>query len=344
MGPLQAARAALGLTQAQAADQLRDLAWQAGHGEIGLDANAVSRHERGVIGRPRDPLPQLYAELYRTSVDDLWPGQLSSGREVRVERRRFLQTTLAAGAAALVPDDDLASLQAITAGLRRLEATTPAAELQGPTLAHLRLLGRRADRGPAYAAAAAEVARLAAWLAWDAQDHPQARALYGRAVAYAEHSGQDQLVGHMLGSWALWCAETGQGAEAVRVARRVPKGHGGPWMAAMTATVAASAEDADTALASLRTAEARLTDPGIPLTPASLAGYVGRTHLMLGFPRTAAPALREAVAADPPARHRALLLAALARVVDPEEAAVLHGRARAIGRQLGSRRVMAEVR
>jgi hypothetical protein len=78
MTPLQRARAALGYSQQRVADELRDLAWQHGHGELGIDANAVSRHERGVIGRPRDPLPELYARLYGTSVAALWPGQLST--------------------------------------------------------------------------------------------------------------------------------------------------------------------------------------------------------------------------------------------------------------------------
>jgi hypothetical protein len=341
--PLQAARAALGYSQQRVADELRDLAWQHGHGELGIDANAVSRHERGVIGRPRDPLPELYATLYQASVAALWPPRVRSGREVRVQRRKFLQTAVAASAAALIGDDDLASLQAITAGLRRLEATTPAPELQGPVLAHLRLLSRRADRGPGYAVAAGEVARLGAWLAWDQHDHPQARALYGRAVTLAERAGQDQMVAHMLGSWALWAAETGQGPEAVRVARRIQAGQG-PWLHTMRATVAASVADADTTLASLQAAERHLTGPGIPLTPAALSGYVGRCYAMLGLPKTAAPALREALAADPPARHRALLLAGLARLVDPDEATTLQAKARAIGRQLASRRVLAETR
>jgi hypothetical protein len=343
MTALRRARTARGWTQQRVADELRDLAWRAGHGELGIDANAVSRHERGVIGRPRDPLPELYAHLYESTVAALWPGQVGSEQEVRVERRKFLQTAVAAGAVALVPDDDLASLQAITAGLRRLEATSPAPELQGPALAHLRLLGRRMDRGPAYAVAAGEVARLGAWLAWDQHDHAQARALYGRAISLAERSGQDQMAAHMLGSWALWAAETGQGPEAVRVARRIRTGQG-PWLATMRATVAASMGDADTTLASLQTAERQLDQPGIPLSPASLAGYVGRCYAMLGLPKTAAPALREALAADPTARHRAMLLATLARLVDPDEAATLRSRARVIGRQLQSRRVLAEAR
>jgi hypothetical protein len=345
MTPLQRARAALGYSQQRVADELCDLAWRQGHGELGLDANAVSRHERGVIGRPRDPLPELYATLYGTTVAALWPGQVGSRQEVRVQRRKFLQTAMAAGAAALVPDDDLVSLQAITSGLRWLEATTPAPELRGPVLAHLRLLDRRVTRGPGYAAAAAELARFAAWLAWDQLDHPQARTLYRRAVGYAERSQKDALVAHMLGSYALWAAENRQGAEAVRITQRMPAEVGiGAWLPAMRATVAASVGDADTTLASLRHAEQQLPQPGIaPLTPAKLQGYVGRSYAMLGLRKTAAPALREALAADPPARHRAMLLATLARMIGQEEAATLRAEARTLGQQLASRRVLAEV-
>lgn len=166
--------------------------------------------------------------------------------------------------------------------------------------------------------------------------------LYERAVTFAERSRQKILVAHMLGSMALWAAETGQGPEAVRVAGRVSDGQG-PWLATMRATVAASVGDADTTLVSLQHAERHLAEPGIPLTPASLSGYVGRCYAMLGLSKTAAPALRQALAGDPPARHRAMLLAGLAGVVD-DEAAVLRGRARTIGRQLRSRRVLAEAR
>jgi hypothetical protein len=347
--PLQRAREQLGLTQEQVADELRRLGLEHGHGELGVDANAVSRHERGVIAMPRAPYPELYAELYGVPVGKLWPVGTMGG----MDRRTFLQAVAAASGSALLPaGDDLDAMLAVTAGLRRLEATTPVAELRGPVLAHLRLVGRRADRGPGYAAAAAEVARFAAFMAWDQHDHQQVRALYGRAVHYAERSRSEVLIAYMRGSWALWAAETGQGAEALRVGRQVPAAPAiGPWLQAMRATVASSVGNADATLAALRDAEHTLEGeqapphPGIyPLTPAKLQGYVGRCYVPLGLHKAAIPALQEALEGMPWSKQRAVLLLDLARALGPgHQAPELTIQARRIGEELQSQKVLAAV-
>jgi tetratricopeptide (TPR) repeat protein len=347
--PLQRAREARRLTQEQAVDELRRLGVERGHGELGIDANAVSRHERGVIAMPRDPYPQLYAALYGLPVGQLWP----LGRMGGMDRRTFLQAVAATSGAAMLPaGDDLDAMLAVTAGLRTLEATTPAAELRGPVLAHLRLVGRRADRGPAYAAAAAEVARFAAFMAWDQQDQQQARALYQRAVGFARRSRADVVGAYVRGSWALWAAETGQGAEAVRIGRQVPEVPPiRAWLGAMRATIASSVGDADATLAALREAEHTLPaeqpppHPGIyPLTPAKLQGYVGRCYVRLGLHKAAVPALQEALRGLPRSKQRAVLLGDLARAVgDRDEARQLTGEARRIGEELRSRKVLAAV-
>jgi transcriptional regulator with XRE-family HTH domain len=345
--PLQRARERLGLTQEQVADELRCLGHEHGHGELGVDANAVSRHERGVIGMPRGPYPELYARLYEVPVGELWPVGTMGG----MDRRTFLQAVAAASGSALLPDgDDLDAMLGVTSGLRRLEAITPVAELRGPVLAHLRLVGRRADRGPGYAAAAAEVARFAAFMAWDQHDRQRARALYGQAVRYAERTGSDVVTAYMRGSWALWAAETGQGVEALRLARQVPTAQPiGPWLAAMCATVASSVGDPDATLAALRDADHALQaeqtppHPGIyPLTPAKLQGYVGRCYVRLGLHKAAVPALQEALDGMPRSKQRAILLLDLARALgDGDEARELTAQARRIGEELQSRKVLA---
>jgi tetratricopeptide (TPR) repeat protein len=268
-----------------------------------------------------------------------------------MDRRTFLQTVAAASGSALLPaGDDLDAMLAVTTGLRRLEATTPVAELRAPVLAHLRLVGRRADRGPGYAAAAAEVARFAAFMAWDEQDHQQAKALYERAVRYAQRSRSDALIAYMRGSWALWAAETGKGAEAVRIGRQVPAAPAiRPWLAAMHATVASSVGDADATLAALRDAERALDDaqapphPGIyPLTPAKLQGYTGRCYVRLGLHKAAVPALRDALDGTGRTKQRAVLLLDLACALgQADEARELRAEARQIGADLASRKVLS---
>ena len=56
--PLQRHRRALGMTQEQVADQLRNEVGPAhGYPNLGIDANAVCRHERGIIAIPQAAVP-----------------------------------------------------------------------------------------------------------------------------------------------------------------------------------------------------------------------------------------------------------------------------------------------
>ena len=345
--PLQRHRRARNWTQADVADQLCNEVGPAhGYPNLGIDANAVSRHERGIIAMPRPPYPELYARLYRTTVGTLWP----AGRMAGMDRRTFLQVVAAAGGGTLVGgEDDLQAMLAVTAGLRRLEPTTPTTELRSSVLTHLRLVGQRADRGPGYGAAAAEVARFGAWLAWDQTDHAQARALYGRAVRFGERSGDPVVRSYMVGSWALWAAETGHGAEAVRIGHRVTDAQPiRPWLGAMRATVAASVRDVDGTLAGLRDAERAMAtqEPPwsfiYPLTPAKLQGYAGRCYVRLGLHKAAVPALREALEGTGRTKQRAVLLCDLAHALgDGDEARELAAEARHIGDELASAKVLS---
>jgi tetratricopeptide (TPR) repeat protein len=346
--PLQRARERRGLTQEQVADELRRLGLDHGHGELGVDANAVSRHERGVIAMPRAPYPALYNALYDVPVGELWPATMSG-----MDRRTFLQAIAATGGAALLPsDDDAAAMLAVTAGFRQLEPTTPARDLQTVVDAHLRLVGQRAGRGPTHAAAAAEIARFGAWLAWDQRNHQRARALYGQAVRYAAGSGNDVAAAYMRGSWALWAAETGQAVEALRVGRQVravPTIR--PWLATMRATVAASAGDADETLTALRDAEWALRgqqQPSwsfiYPFTAPTLLAYTGRCYVRLGLYKAAVPALREALHRTRRTKQRAVLLLDLARALgDGDEARELVSEARQIGQEFQSQKVLARL-
>jgi tetratricopeptide (TPR) repeat protein len=259
----------------------------------------------------------------------------------------------ATGGAALLPgdEDDAAAMLAATAAFRRLEPTTPARDLQPAVDAHLRLVGRRAGRGPTYAAAAAEVARFGAWLAWDQRDHQRARVLYRQAARYADRSGSQVAAAYMRGSWALWAAETGQAVEALRIGRQVPGVPAiRPWLATMRATVSASTGDADEALTALRDAERALKveqqPPSwsfiYPFSASKLQAYTGRCYVRLGLHKAAVPALREALHGTPRTKQRAVLLLDLARAVgDGDEARELVAEARQIGEEFQSRKVLA---
>jgi hypothetical protein len=356
--PLQRHRRARNWTQEQVADQLRQLA---GH-ELGIDANAVSRHERGIIGMPRPPYPALYAKLYRTTVGTLWPGRMTG-----MERRQFLQVMAAAPPAALLggTDPSADAITAATGGFRRLESTTPAAELGGPVSAHLRFITGQLDRGgPQLVAAASEAAGLAAWLAVDQADDAAAGRHYRQAVGYGRRSGSDTLAAYMLGSMALWAAEAGRASDAARLVgqarQSIPEPAPptvGAWLAAIEATAHATAGDADGTLAAWKRAETAVAAGHEPMWPwlfpfdaAKLAGYVGACATRLRLPRTALPALAEALDGLGPARtkQRALVLADLAvnhrALGSHDQARELAAEARIIGIERASAKVLQRVR
>jgi hypothetical protein len=295
--PLQRHRRAQNMTQEQVADQLRNEVGPAhGYPNLGIDANAVSRHERGIIAIPRPPYPELYARLYRTTVAALWPGRMTG-----MERRQFLQAMAATPLAALLSGEDAGAeaITAVTGGFRRLESTTAAAELGAPVTAHLRFItGRLEHGGSQLAAAASEAAGLAAWLAVDQADGAAAGHHYRQAVGYARRSGSDTLAAYMLGSMALWAAETGQANDAARLVgqarQSIPQPAPptvGAWLAAIEATAQASAGDADATLAACKRAETAVAAGHEPLWPwlfpfdhARLAGYVGPARPGCGCP------------------------------------------------------------
>jgi hypothetical protein len=362
--PLQRHRRALGMTQEQVADQLRNEVGPAhGHPNLGIDANAVSRHERGIIAIPRPPYPELYAKLYRTSVETLW----STARIDGMERRRFLQAMAATTGAALLPDADPSAeaITSVTGGFRRLEATTPAAELRGPVGAHLAFIAGRLERGGGQlTAAASEAAGFAAWLAVDQADNTAARRHYRRAVGYAERSGSDVLAAYMIGSMALWAAETGRGSEAQRLIgraqQRIPPTAPPTvqaWSAAIEGLAHAAAGDADAALAACIRAEMAVAAGHEPMWPwlypfdaTRLAAYLGACTTRLRLPRTALPALTEALDGLGEARtkQRALVLADLAAnhraLGDVDQARELAAEAHAIGVERSSAKVLGRVR
>jgi transcriptional regulator with XRE-family HTH domain len=360
MSPLRRERKRRGWTLERVANELRQLSAKLGYGEPGVDANAVSRWELGKH-QPQEPYPELFALLYETTVEALWPGTIDDMR-----RREFLRSLGATGVAAAVPAGrasgafDVEAVTAATGAYRRLEATTPAAELAEPVRAHLRFVTQRLDRGgPRLAAAASEVAGLLGWLAFDQGDQPGARRAYEVAVRHAERSGSEVLGAYMLGSMALWAAEVGNGDEALTLVgstrRRLPRNPSltaRAWIAAVEATAHAAARRPDQAAAALKAAERALGGepewPWVyPFDDAKLASYQGAVAVRLGRPDVAVPALRLALDPAPTkARARTLTDLAMAQLAsgDPDQAGHMAGEAFALGAATGSMRVMRRVR
>ncbi len=359
MSPLRRERKRRGWTLERVANELRQLSAKLGYGEPGVDANAVSRWELGKH-QPQEPYPELFAWLYETTVEALWPGTMDDMR-----RREFLRSLGATGVAAAVPAGhapafDVEAVTAATGAYRRLEATTPAAELAEPVRAHLRFVTQRLDQGgPRLAAAASEVAGLLGWLAFDQGDQRGARRAYEVAVRHAERSGSEVLGAYMLGSMALWAAEVGNGDEALALVgstrRRLSRSLGlttRAWLAAVEATAHAAARRPDEAVAALKAAGRSLGGepewPWVyPFDDAKLASYQGAVAVRLGRPDVALPAL--CLALDPAptkARARTLTDLALAQLAsgDPDQAGHTAGEAFALGAATGSMRVMRRVR
>jgi hypothetical protein len=354
--PLQHERERRGWTQEHVADQLRRLGLEHGHGNLGIDANAVSRHERGIIAVPRDPYPDLYALIYGTTVAALWP--IIDG----MERRRFLGVLAAAPVAGLLPADATTdAVTTVTGGFRRLETSTPARDLRSPVAAHLRFIAGRLDGGGTrLAAAASEAAGFTAWLAIDQGDEEQARRHYTQAHAWAERSGSGVLVAYMLGSMSLWAADAGNSGHALRLIgqarRRLPQRipptvHA--WTAAVEAVAHAAGHNTDATFAAVKRAEAAISQGHEPMWPllvpfdhAKVAWYLGSSATRLNMARTAIPALEEALGTAR-TKQRALVLADLAvnhrALGHLDEARSLTDEARAIGEEFGSQKVLSRL-
>jgi tetratricopeptide (TPR) repeat protein len=98
---LKAQRARLGLTQQEVAEALAALAWEHDHEQLGVDADMVSKWERGVK-RPRRLYRRLFCMLYDSTEEDLGLRQTQGGAPADdfsgedVDRRAFLRAAVVA--------------------------------------------------------------------------------------------------------------------------------------------------------------------------------------------------------------------------------------------------------
>jgi tetratricopeptide (TPR) repeat protein len=272
----------------------------------------------------------------------------------------------------LAPDESVAdAMKIVTGQYRRLEVTTPVADLLTPVRSHLRLINRTLAHWPngadrkTLAAAASEAAGLAGWLAMDLDDRDAARSHYRAAIAFATQAQSAPLRAYMLGSMSAWAAGCGLGVEALRLAQAarpfVTVGQqptARAWLAATEAVAYAATGDQHAALASLDHAEAVVSaDPSIPQWPwmyafdqAKVERYRATCYTRLKLPSLAGPALQHALDTLPPTatKQRALLLADLAEVAlmygEIDRSVALLTDTFTIGIAAGSRRIVERVR
>src|SRR5947209_7963554 len=101
---LKAHRLRAGLTQAEVAESLAALAWDHDQERLGVDANMVSKWERGIT-RPRKLYRRLLCSLYGATEQDLGLRSLPADTPVDgahgddVNRREFLRSAALMGAA-----------------------------------------------------------------------------------------------------------------------------------------------------------------------------------------------------------------------------------------------------
>ena len=98
---LKAQRARMGLTQQEVAEALAALAWEHDHEQLGVDADMVSKWERGAK-RPRRLYRRLFCMLYNSTEEDLGLRQTQGGAPADdfsgedVNRREFLRAAVVA--------------------------------------------------------------------------------------------------------------------------------------------------------------------------------------------------------------------------------------------------------
>ncbi|MEI5098415.1 helix-turn-helix transcriptional regulator [Streptomyces sp. PmtG] len=263
---------------------------------LGMSQSAVSRLERRGTGTySTDSLAAVAAHL---EIPPALVG-LSDGRpqpqardDDDMHRRTVLGGALAAMAAPLVaaaPDihattsSQAAALRLSTSAYRRLDGTTPSRDLADAIEGHIRLIqtitrGATGDADRArLAAVGSEAASFAGWLAWDKGDHGSARSWYGGAIKAARTAGDPLLTAYQTGTLAQFEAHTGNGVEAVNLARRARRSLSDrrptvadAWLSSVEALGHAAAGDrrsADRALTASRAAAATIADEEPPPWP-----------------------------------------------------------------------------
>jgi len=306
-------RGRLGLTQEQAAAELARLDGR----ELRIDGNAVSRHERGRV-RPSEFHQALYARLYGTTVDELWPVLLAGVHPVPVARlldhdaqpapvdedydAELIELARRAEASD-VGRTALDTVDLAVADLARRYSRTPPAELLTGIRSRSRdvagLLDGRATltQRRRLLVAGGWLALLAATVHVDLRHRPAARAARDIAMSIGREAGEPELVAWAveIAAWEAivdrdWQAATLLARTGQEVAPRA--GAAAVQLAAQEARATARIGDSRTVHAALDRAGAALqrqpdgapTDHHFVFDPAKLTYYTATALSWLGDP------------------------------------------------------------
>lgn len=240
---LKAARHRLELTQQETADALAAIAFQAEGIGVGVNADMVSKWERGAKGISEEYCRWLCI-LFDEPRERL---ELSPAREVdlsnllggdaEVDRRKLMSLpVMGIGLAATQPWEQLAhalrrtmtldevvvdQVEAATSDLHHREEFTPAKNLHGEAVAHLEqltaLLGGsgQSPLRKRVASTAGEAAALAGWLAFDLGDEHEARSFYRVALEAAREANDPPLHACILGYLSYMASSAGHPQRAL---------------------------------------------------------------------------------------------------------------------------------
>jgi hypothetical protein len=373
--PLQRERRRRDWTQADVVDRLNALAAKLGLGELGIDANAVSRHERGVIRRPRPPLPELYARLYGRSVRALWPDAdpaawEAAGINVHVEGGE-VDGLVVPALGRHVGEADVARIRVDAELFGVMDHRHGGGHVRWLVVEYLRrevaplLGGVYSERtGRELLAAAAVLTRRAGMMAYDCGRHGPARHYLGHALRLARTAGHRALAAHVLTSMSHQAIDLGRDSVALAMLEAAHTDVAGAGAATLVAKVAVmqarlharlgNGRDCEAALAVASRASERADPSRDPDWIASadeayLLGQFGHCYLDLGRPARAERYLRLSLDGYRPGYVRrramggALLGRALADQGEVDQASVVGVEAVTLATTLKSRRTLAAV-
>jgi tetratricopeptide (TPR) repeat protein/DNA-binding transcriptional regulator YiaG len=258
---LKAQRARLGLTQQEVAEALAALAWEHDHEELGVDADMVSKWERGVK-RPRRLYRRLLCMLYHSTEVDLGLRQTQGGAPADgfsgedVNRREFLRAAVVApevlrrvlrgaGGEAMeftrmagtsgVGAGTFDHLEAVLSELRRSYYEQPSAEQFAVARAYRTrvqelIQGRHTfSEGRQLYVDAALLDEVLIWCAQDLGDALTAEAYAIDCLEHADQAGHDELcawAADQMASIAIYANRPERAASAARRGiERAPAAH-----------------------------------------------------------------------------------------------------------------------